>query len=179
LAAILAIATLAAPLARPAPMLAAPLATRASADIPDNAVFLQYSAARFRIAYIEGWGRRTAGQTVTFSDKDSMEQVTLLATPRGALLAFVRGHELSVLRQAGARTINGPAPVALPGGRALLVHYAIPSAPDQVTGKVVTLNADRYYIPGPHQLAVITLASPVGDDNVDAFLHIARSFVWR
>jgi hypothetical protein len=67
----------------------------------------------------------------------------------------------------------------LPGGRGWYLQYTVRSAPDQVTGKVVPLLTDRYYLAGPHQMAVLTLASPLGDDNVDAFRRIAHSFSWR
>ena len=161
--------------AHPAPAAASP----ARADIPDSATFLTYTAPRFRVEFIEGWGRQAAGQTITFSDKDSLERLALLPTPRGTLEAFVRGPELAALRRTGASRMGTPSAVTLPSGRAWHLQYTAPSAPDQVTGKVVPLLTDRYYIPGPRQVAAVTLASPVGDDNVDAFRRIARSFRWR
>ena len=56
------------------------------------------------------------------------------------------------------------------------LSYRGRSAPDPVTGKVVALQVDRYYVSGPHALAVITLSTPLGVDNVDAFHRIAHSF---
>jgi hypothetical protein len=164
---------------RPAPAHAAPPAAPPRADIPDSATYLTYTAPHFKVAYIEGWGRQTGGGVVTFSDKDSLERIALIAAPRGSLEAFVRGPEVAALRHAGASSVASPRAVSLPGGRGWYLHYTIPSAPDQVTGKVVPLLADRYYLAGPKQVAVLTLASPVGDDNVDAFRRIARSFSWR
>jgi hypothetical protein len=148
-------------------------------DIPDSAVYLTYTAPHFRIKYVEGWGRQGSGSQVTFSDKDSVEQITLLAPLRGSLEGFVRGHELSALRHTGATQVHGPAAVTLPAGRAWYLQYLAPSSPDQVTGKVVSLRTDRYYLAGPHQVAVLTLAAPLTDDNVDAFRLISRSFAWR
>jgi hypothetical protein len=148
-------------------------------DIPDSANYLTFTAPHFKVQFIEGWGRQGSGGTVTFSDKDSLERVALLATPRGSLAAFVRGPELTNLRRAHATRIGSPRPVSLPGGRGWYLQYTVPSTPDLVTGKVVSLLTDRYYLSGPHQLAVLTLASPLGDDNVDAFRRIAHSFSWR
>lgn len=162
-----------------APANAAPATARAHGDIPDSATYLTYTAPQFRVEFIEGWGRQGSGATVSFSDKDSLERVTLLATPRGSLETFVRGPELAGLRHAGATRIGSPHQVSLPGGRGWYRQYTIPSAADPVTGKVVPLLTDRYYLAGPRQLAVLTLASPVGDDNVDAFRRIAHSFRWR
>lgn len=160
------------------PAMAAGSAGRANGDIPDSATYLRYAVPNYHIEYIEGWGRQSSGQTVTFSDKDSQEQVTLLATPHGSFDAYVRG-QVAGLQHAGAKHILGPKAVTLPGGHAWYLQYTIPSAPDQVTGKVVSLLTDRYYISGAHQVAVLTLGSPVGDDNVDAFRRIAHSFGWR
>jgi hypothetical protein len=47
-----------------------------------------------------------------------------------------------------------------------------------VTSKQVNLIVDRYYVKGPGYLATITLGTPVGVDNVDAFRRIAHSFTW-
>lgn len=163
----------------PAATTAAPAAARAHGDIPDSATYLTYSAPHFKVEYIEGWGRQGAGATVTFADKDSLERIAVLAAPRGSLERFVRGPELAGLRRAGATKIGGPRAVNLAGGRGWYLQYIITSAPDPVTGKAVPLLTDRYYLSGPHQMAELTLASPVGDDNVDAFRRIAHSFGWR
>jgi hypothetical protein len=154
-------------------------AASAHGDIPDSATYLTLTAPHFKVQYIEGWGRQASGGAITFSDKDSFERVALTATPHGSLQAFVRGPELAGLRRSHATKIGSPHAVSLPGGRGWYLQYTIPSSADPVTGKVVPLLTDRYYLTGPHQLAVLTLASPVGDDNVDAFRRIAHSFGWR
>ena len=163
---------------QPRPAAAATTAAPARSDISDSATYLTYTAPRYRVEYIEGWGRQGVGSTVTFSDKDSLERVVLLPTPRGSLEAFVRGPELTALRHAGATRIGSIRTVSLRGGRGVYLQYTIPSASNPVTGKVVPLLTDRYYLAGPRQLAMLTPASPVGDDNVDAFRRIASSFGW-
>jgi hypothetical protein len=52
------------------------------------------------------------------------------------------------------------------------------SSPDAVTGKQVPLTVDRYYVPGAGGLAIVSLATPVGVDNVDAFRAMIASFRW-
>ncbi len=162
-------------IANPTPAAAAP----ARGDIPDSATYLVFTTPHYSVEYIEGWGRRTRGSATTFADKDSLEQVVLASTPRGSLQAFVRGPELAALRRAHATRITSPRAVNLRGGHGWYLQYTIPSAADPVTGKVVPLLVDRYYLAGRRQLAVLTLASPIGDDNVDAFKRIAHSFGWR
>jgi hypothetical protein len=47
-----------------------------------------------------------------------------------------------------------------------------------VTGKQVPLTVDRYYVPGSGGLAIVSLATPDGVDNVDAFRQMIDSFTW-
>jgi hypothetical protein len=47
-----------------------------------------------------------------------------------------------------------------------------------VTGKSVASTVDRYYVPGAGSLAVVTLSTPTGVDNVDAFRQMIESFRW-
>jgi len=37
---------------------------------------------------------------------------------------------------------------------------------------------DRYYVPGPAGLAIVSLSTPDGVDNVDAFRQMIASFAW-
>jgi hypothetical protein len=69
--------------------------------------------------------------------------------------------------------------VQLAPGAAAYAQYRTLSPPDPVTGKQVPVIVDRYYIPGTGKLAILTLATPVGVDNVDAFKRIAKSFRWK
>ena len=65
-------------------------------------------------------------------------------------------------------------------GATRLVHlvYHLPSPPDAVTGKRVPSTVDRYYVPGPSGLAIVSLSTPDGVDNVDAFRQMIESFAW-
>jgi len=43
----------------------------------------------------------------------------------------------------------------------------------------VASTIDRYYVSGANgQLAVVTLSTPDGVDNVDAFREMIKSFAW-
>jgi hypothetical protein len=37
---------------------------------------------------------------------------------------------------------------------------------------------DRYYVPGANGLAIVSLSTPKGVDNVDAFRQMIESFKW-
>jgi hypothetical protein len=43
----------------------------------------------------------------------------------------------------------------------------------------VPSTVDRYYVPGSAGLAVVTLSTPDGVDNVDAFRRMIESFRWK
>ena len=58
--------------------------------------------------------------------------------------------------------------------------YSSTSAPDPVTNKTRAVISQRYYIPGPNnRLAILTLTTPDGVDNVDAFRQMLESFSWQ
>ena len=64
-------------------------------------------------------------------------------------------------------------------GQAALITYRADSAADAVTGKSVVLDVERYEFWRNGVEALITVASPVGADNVDPWRMITDSFTWR
>ena len=150
----------------------------AAGDVPDNAIFLTYHSAawRFSIRYVEGWQVKTGQDGVTIRDKDSSETVRVLTLPAD-LASYVSGTDLPALQsQAGFRLIRQN---RVKVGTATYIHlvYHVPAAPDPVTGKQVPSTVDRFYVPGPG-LAIISLSTPDGVDNVDAFREMITSFKW-
>ncbi len=148
-------------------------------DIPDSAVYLRYTGRGFSIEYVEGWLQTTVAHGVTFTDKDSSVAVDLRPRLGGALSAYVQGTDLPQLARTPGFQRESLASDTVGGYRALRLTYRGQSAPDAVTGKTVVLQLDRYYVQGPRALAVITLATPTGVDNVDGFRRIAHSFRFR
>ncbi|GAC1321039.1 MAG: hypothetical protein NVSMB22_06100 [Chloroflexota bacterium] len=149
-------------------------------DIPDTATYLRYHSSFYSIEYVEGWVQRgLPGAGIRVSDISSYEMVTVQARPAQPLMTYVRGqgkgHSTSEYHHL---TRVSMAAVSLPAGSSVRLTFRALSSPNPVTGKQVTLLIDRYYVPGRHHMAVITLATPVGVDNVDAFRRIARSFKW-
>ena len=151
----------------------------AAGDVPDNAVFLTYHdpTQGFSIQYVEGWQVIKAGDGVTIRDKDSSETVAIVPLPAD-VATWVGATDLPALRsQNGFKLVKQDQAKV---GSAVLTHLAYhrPAPPDPVTGKQVPSTVDRYYVPGPHGLAVISLSTPDGVDNVDAFRQMIESFSW-
>jgi hypothetical protein len=156
----------------------APAGSTTSGDIPDTANYLSYRGQGFTVRYVEGWGiQQGPGSGVTMSDKDSAETV---AVPGSRSAIAYAASDLAHLRTVAPRFhLLSRHEVQLAAGRAQYVQYRTLSEPDPVTGKRVPVIVDRYYIPGTAKIAVLTLSTPVGVDNVDAFRLIAHSFRWK
>ena len=150
-----------------------------AADIPDNQVFLKFrnTAGGYLISYPEGWLQQGAGPKVTFHDKDNRLQVVI---SKGAPFspASVKADVASLQSATPSLKAAPAAQLALPSGTAFKVSYSTVSAPDSVTGKRVSLVADRYYLSKTGKRATVDLASAKGADNVDAYRLIITSFRW-
>jgi hypothetical protein len=148
-------------------------------DVPDNAVFLTYTDAAhgFSVKYVEGWQVTTGPDGVVVHDKDSSATVAVVPSPSD-VKTYISGTDLPALGvQAGFKLLRQD--VFKVGTRAYdHVAYDLLSPPDPVTGKQVPSILDRYYVPGAKGLAVVTLSTPVGVDNVDAFRLMIESFKW-
>ena len=148
-------------------------------DIPDNAVFLTYTNAAhgFSIQYVEGWQVTTGPDGVVVRDKDSSETVAVVALPSD-LASYISGTDLPSLQsQAGYKFVKQD---KVKAGANTYDHVVVhlPAPPDPVTGKRVPSTVDRYYVPGPNGLAIVSLSTPDGVDNVDAFRQMIESFKW-
>ena len=148
-------------------------------DVPDNAVFLTYIDAGqgFSIQYVEGWQVSPQAGGVTIHDKDSSE--TVLVVPlQPDVPAFVRDTDLPTLEGSAGYGFIGQDTVAVGDAEYIHVTYHALSPPDPVTAKRVSTTVDRYYVPGPNGLAIVTLSTPDGVDNVDAFRQMIESLAW-
>jgi hypothetical protein len=150
-----------------------------SGDVPDNAVFLTYQQASkgFSIEYVEGWQVTTQADGVVIRDKDSSETVAMVLTTADPA-AYASGTDLPALQgQAGFKLMKQD---TVKVGAKTYVHlaYHVPSPADPVTGKQVPLTVDRYYVAGTGAIAIVSLATPDGVDNVDAFRRMIESFKW-
>ena len=150
----------------------------AHGDIPDNAVFLTYHSAawRFAVQYVEGWQVTTRQDGVAIRDKDSSETVRVVTLPSD-VAAYVRDTDLPSLQlTAGFRLVKQNLAKVGSSSYVHLVYHAL-ADPDPVTGKRVPSTVDRFYVPGSG-LAIVSLSTPDGVDNVDAFRQMITSFAW-
>jgi hypothetical protein len=148
-------------------------------DVPDNAVFLTYQQVTigFSIQYVEGWQVTTQPDGVDIHDKDSSETVSVVSLPKD-VAAYIASTDLPALQpQAGFKFVKQD---TVKVGSSTYHHlvYHILSPVDPVTGKRVPSTVDRYYVPGSMGLAVVSLSTPDGVDNVDAFRQMIESFTW-
>ena len=150
-----------------------------SGDVPDNAVFLTYKGANpgFSIQYVEGWQVTPQADGVVIKDKDSSETVALMGL-QADIPGYVASTDLPALQaQAGFGLVKQDT-VKVGGSRYVHLVYHQKSPPDSVTGKQVAQTVDRYYVPGTAGIAIVSLATPDGVDNVDAFRQMIQSFKW-
>jgi hypothetical protein len=149
-------------------------------DVPDNAVFLTYNGTSpsFLIQYVEGWQVTSKPDGVVIRDKDSSETVAVVSLPAD-LATWITSTDLPSLQgQAGFKLVKQD---RIKVGSATYDHlvYHILSPADPVTGKQIPSTVDRYYVVGPSRLAVVSLSTPDGVDNVDAFRQMITSFTWH
>jgi hypothetical protein len=150
-----------------------------SGDVPDNAVFLTYKATGhvFAIQYVEGWQVTPQPDGVVIRDKDSSETVTVVGA-QADIPGYVTSTDLPALQaQAGFKLVKQDT-VKVGSSRYVHLVFHQDSPPDSVTGKQVPQTVDRYYVPGTAGFAVVSLATPDGVDNVDAFRQMIESFKW-
>lgn len=153
--------------------------TLTGGDIPDNAVFLTYkdSTHGFSIQYVEGWQVSSQAEGVAIRDKDSSETVQVVVAPSD-LAAYIRQTDLPALQaEAGFKLVKQDK-VSIGSSQYAHLTYQLPSAPDPVTGKRVASTVDRYYVPHAASLAIVSLSTPDGVDNVDAFRQMIGSLTW-
>lgn len=148
-------------------------------DVPDNAVFLTYADPThgFSIQYVEGWQVRSMADGVEIRDKDSSETIALISGPTDAA-HYVRDVDLPALRARTGFALVKQDTVQVGTRELIHLDYHLPAAPDPVTGKEVPSMVDRFYVPGVGSLAIVTLSTPDGVDNVDAFRQMIESFTW-
>jgi hypothetical protein len=149
----------------------------ATGDIPDNQVFLTFRdrAAGWSMEYPEGWAQSGSGSRLAFRDKNNIVRV-VVAKSATQTTGSVR-KQLHALE--GAHVQSGPTRINVSGAPAIKVVYTTRSAPNQVTGKSVTLAVDRYYVSHAGKEAIVDLGTPQGVDNVDAYRRMIESFRWR
>lgn len=128
----------------------------------------------------EGWSRSAQGPATVFTDKFNSIRAERRASATAPTVASVRSADLPAIRaKSKGFALVELATVWRTGGRAVLAEYTTDSAPNQVTGKAVLLDVQRYafYRSGRGEV-VLTLSGVSGADNVDPWQTVTDSFRW-
>lgn len=149
-------------------------------DIPDNQAFVPYTGAGYTVSVPEGWARTSQGGAVVFSDKYNSITITTQAAANAPTPAGAQAKELPAVKAAA----NGFTPGAVSSvhrtsGSAVLITYHALSAVNPVTGKVANEAVERYEFWRSGREVVLTLAAPVGSDNVDPWRKVTDSLSWK
>ncbi len=150
-------------------------------DIPDNQAYVAYSPASggYRIKVPEGWARSTAGSAAVFTDKYNAIKIEVRRASAAPTVASVKTSELQGLEKSTLGYRPGTvSSVMRTGGPVVLITYQAASPPNDVTGKSVLLDVERYEYWAGGREAVVTLSGSVGSDNVDPWKIVTNSFGW-
>jgi hypothetical protein len=156
--------------------------TNPAGDIPDNQVYVSYAppSGLFTVKVPEGWSRSDNGGVTVFTDKLNTVRIETGRAPAAPTAASVTATELPKIKAGTTGFVLGKVgTVRRKAGSAVQITYRAQSAPDPVTGKVVTDAVERYEFWHAGQLVVLSLSGPTGADNVDPWRIVTDSFGWR
>jgi hypothetical protein len=150
-------------------------------DIPDSQAFVTFTEpdGSFTMDVPEGWARTTTPAGVTFTDNFNSVQIESRTGTTAPTPASARLNELAAIAAATPSVKWGDvSTVTRSAGPVILLTYQQDSAPNPVTGKATTQAVERYEFFRNGQTVALTLAAPVGADNVDPWRRVTDSFHW-
>jgi hypothetical protein len=148
-------------------------------DIPDNQVFVTYSAPdhSYSVKVPEGWSR-TGTTAVTFTDKLNSIRLEAAARPTRPTTATAQADLSAIKASAGHFSGGTVKTVTRKSGPVIVALYRADAPADPVTGKVRNDDVERYEFWKAGHLVILTLAGPHGADNVDPWRIVTDSFRW-
>jgi hypothetical protein len=155
--------------------------TNPPGDIPDNQVFIPYRATSgdFTVKVPEGWSQSSDGSAVVFTDNFNSVRIEQTQASQPPTVDSVTATVVSEIAAAAPNYEAGNVEsVSRNAGDAILVTYRTDSAPNEVTGKVIHLDVERYEFFSNGRLVTLTLSGPQGADNVDPWRIVTDSFQW-
>ena len=177
-----------APAGSTGPAVAATADAAVAGDIPDNQAFVAVTSsggaapagAGYVISVPEGWARTTDGAATVFSDKFNTVRIETAAMASAPTVSSVTSGELPAIASSAAGYKAGKVVAATrKGGAVIVATYQMTSAPNAVTGKTATLDVERYEFWKNGAVAIVTLSSAAGSDNVDPWRAVTDGFAWR
>jgi hypothetical protein len=150
-------------------------------DIPDNQVFVTYSATpgNYSFDVPEGWARTIDGSNVRFIEKFDGISVTLAPSSAAPAAAATDPLVQAQIESQRAFKSGEITKVKLPAGEAVQITGSANSDPDPVTGKQVRLEEEIFLFYQKGTLAAVRLWAPQGADNVDQWKRMIESFRWN
>jgi hypothetical protein len=151
-------------------------------DIPDNQAFVafMFSPGAYTVKVPEGWSRSDATDgTVQFTDH--FNAIELRVAPADAMPSERSAIDTEVPQVQSSTPgfeLHNVTTVRRNAGSAVLLAYHATSAPNEVTGKSVTLSVERYEFWQGGNEAILTLSGPLNADNVDPWRTVTDSFAW-
>jgi hypothetical protein len=150
-------------------------------DIPDSQAFVAFAApdASYTVEVPEGWARTDSPGGVTFTDNFNTVVIESRTGTSAPTPASARLTELAANAAVTPGVSYGDVSTVIRrAGQAIVLTYHQDSAPSPVTGKVTAQSVERYEFFCNGHTVTLTLAGPVGADNVDPWRRITDSFVW-
>lgn len=156
--------------------------TNPPGDIPDSQAFVLFApaGAPYTVSVPEGWATTTSADGATFTDKYNRIVIVVSKAEPTNPVHYAQSVELASIRAGSPGFAGGTVTsVDRSAGHVVLISFQADSPVNPVTGKVVVEQVERYdYFRGGTEVTV-TLAAPVGSDNVDPWRTITDSFRWR
>lgn len=154
-------------------------------DIPDTQAFVDYTptSGGYALQVPEGWARTdngtgAGGISTLFSDKYNSIQIDTTAAPTAPTVQSGQAELTAIGSAATGFTPGKVTTEQRQAGSAVLIAYQADSAPNSVTGKVISQDVQRYEFWNNGKLVTLTLSAPVGSDNVDPWRTVTDSFRW-
>jgi hypothetical protein len=137
------------------------------------------SAGGFTVKVPEGWSRTTQGSATVFADKFNSIRIDSLAAAKAPTAQSVRSTDIPAIQgKSTGFALRQVTVVQRKGGSPVMAEYLADSTPDQVTGKSVQLDVQRYAFFKSGKETVLTLSGAVNADNVDPWKIVTDSFRW-
>lgn len=151
--------------------------TNPAGDIPGTTVYVPFHSARvgWKVSIPQGWARSDTNGVMVFTDK--LNAVRLQTVP-----AATAATEASVipplLASDPTAKVDAITTVSRTSGPVIETTYTRDNALNAVTGKAGRDAAERHDFFHNGATPVVTLAGPVGADNVDPWRTITDSVSW-
>jgi len=147
-------------------------------DIPDTVAYIPYtnSGGGYTFSHPEGWAQTVQGTSATFTDKYNGVSASVQTAAAPPTATSAQATDVPALRASEpAFALTSVSDVTLPAGPGVVIVYRRNSPPDQVTGRSVRQEVNRYEIFGTNRVVTLDLFGAVGADNVDPYRRMSQS----